>query len=380
MTAIVWIGESFYFVALDSGLKAPVDPEFGIRGEAWQVHGGGFYRIQKYTLAPAYLPADLTWFKWQAYSTWIFGFALLVVVYYLHPSLYLIDPMIANLTAPEAVVIGCASIVIGCITYDTLCRSRIGRSNIALALVGFALLVVSIWCYLHLFSSRGAFLHVGALVGSIMVGNVLFVIIPNQTRIVCALIAEREPDPKLGYQAKQRSLHNNYLTLPVVFVMLSNHYAFVSNNRFAWQILASVFLLGFLIRHYFNMKHAGLAPHWYLWPASSIVTLALVMLTVFGSGVFSKSKVKRNVNFSEVHGIIQKRCQICHSVAPLYPGITQPPRGIVFDTPNEIVKLSWEIYLQAVIAKAMPLNNATGITQKEREVLADWIANGAKGP
>jgi uncharacterized membrane protein len=381
IAGIAWIGSSFYFIALDAGLKRDGALAPGVGGEAWQVHGGGFYRIQKYVVAPSFLPKELTWFKWEAYATWILGFALLVYVYYRQPELYLIDRSVADLDNANAVIIALVSLPVGWLLYDSLCRSGLGRDPRRLALAGFCVLLAAIWGLTHLFSGRGAYMQIGALVGTIMVGNVFFVIIPNQRRIVTALLAGLEPDPRLGAQGKQRSVHNNYLTLPVVFLMVSNHYPFLSSGPFSWLVVGGVFVVGFLVRHFFNLRHSGQTPQWWLWPSAAAVTLALIAMTMPGLLVpIPVATGGRTVAFAEVDRIVSERCQVCHAAKPRYEGLSEPPKGIMFDTPAEIVALAPQIYVQAVTSRAMPLNNLTGITDDERQALGAWIAAGAKLP
>jgi len=381
IAGIAWIGSSFYFIALDAGLKKNDMLDPGVGGEAWQVHGGGFYRIQKYMVAPSFLPNELTWFKWEAYSTWIFGFALLVVVYYSNPDLYLIDRSVADIGSANAVIIALLSLPISWLIYDSICRSALGRNPARLSIAGFVLLVVAIWGLTHLFSGRGAMMQIGALVGSIMVANVFFVIIPNQKKIIAALLLGEKANPTLGLQGKQRSLHNNYLTLPVVFLMISNHYPFLSSGPSSWLIVSGVFIIGFLVRHFFNLKHSGRAPQWWLLPLASLVTLALMISTTsFVRGTGAASETATPVDFSEVQRIVSTRCQVCHTAVPRFQGLTQPPKGVMFDSPAEIATLAPQIYVQAVASHAMPLNNLTEITDDERRKLAIWISSGAKLP
>ena len=325
VAAIAWIGSSFYFIALDASLKPHPRLDGRVKGEAWQVHGGGFYNMQKYLGAPNFLPPELTWFKWEAYATWIFGFLLLVMIYYLHPT--------------------------------------------------FCLLVAVAFAYSRAFSGRGAFIQVGALVGSIMVGNVAHIIIPNQRKVVAALLAARTPDPALGEQAKQRSVHNNYLTLPVVFVMISNHYAFTYQTRWNWLVLAAVFVAGFLVRHWFNSRHAGGRPDWRLWPAAAVPLLGAAALTLFGGP--HTAPANGMATFAQVQRIVGDRCQPCHASHPTYAGIDEAPKGVLLDTPARIAMLARQILTQAVVTRAMPLGNVTNITEEERQVLAEWIRAGA---
>jgi uncharacterized membrane protein len=380
IAGIAWIGASFYFIALDAGLKRTGNLEPGVGGEAWQVHGGGFYRIQKYLVAPSFLPAELTWFKWEAYATWISGFALLVLLYYFQPSLYLIDRSVADLSPAEAVAIAAGSLPLGWLAYNALCKSPLGRDLTRLSIAGLVLLVLVIWGFTQVFSGRGAFMQIGALVGTMMVGNVFFIIIPNQRKIVAALLAGETPDPALGFAGKQRSLHNNYLTLPVVFLMVSNHYPFLSANPFSWVIVSGVFLVGFLVRHFFNVRHTGRTPQWWLLPGAAAVMLALIVATQppGGGAAASTAAAAAPAPFTEVRAIVSERCAICHAAKPRFEGLDAAPKGIMFDTPELIERYAPQIYAQAVVSRAMPLNNATEITEDERRALASWFNAGAR--
>lgn len=373
VAGIAWIGSSFYFIALDASLKKRDGLDAGVGGEAWQVHGGGFYRIQKYLVAPSFLPKELTWFKWEAYTTWIFGFALLVAVYYSQPRLYLIDPAVCDLSTANAVLIALASFPVAWLVYDAMCRSPLGKDQRTLAVAGLILLLAVIWGLSHLFGGRGACIQIGALVGTIMVANVFFVVIPNQKKIVASLIAGDAPDPRLGAHGKQRSLHNNYLTLPVVFLMISNHYPTISSGPMNWLVISGVFVVGFLVRHFFNLKHSG-RMEWWLFPAAGLVTVALIAVTL----PRRQEVAGGTVGFPRVQQIVQARCQVCHSATPRYPGFDQAPKGVMFDTPTEIANRAPQIYTQAVASKAMPLGNLTGITDEERKMLGTWIASGSR--
>ena len=377
IAGIAWIGSSFYFIALDLSLRHNPQLDPRVKGDTWQVHGGGFYQMQKFVVAPDFMPADLTWFKWEAYSTWIFGFILLCLTYYLNPTLYLIDPAVADLRPWDAVAIGIASLGFGWLAYDGLCRSWIGRETKRLALVGFALLVLVAYFYSRVFSGRGAFIHVGAFVGTIMVANVFLIIIPNQRKVVADLLAGREPPAWLGDQGKQRSVHNNYLTLPVVFTMISNHYAVVYSSKWNWLVLAAVFVGTFLIRHWYNIKHTGEKPDWRLWPAGAVPIALAIALTIWASPTPPALASAAPVKFAQVQQIVGERCHVCHAARPSFPGITEAPKGIRFDSPSQIAAQSSLIYAQAVATHTMPLGNATGITDGERAELGAWIANGA---
>ena len=375
IAGVCWIGSSFYFMALDAELKSRPHLDVRVKGEAWQVHGGGFYHMQKYVVVPEFMPEELTWFKWEAYSTWIFGFALLCLTYFYNASIYLVDPDVADISPVMAAGVGLVSLGLGWLVYTGLCRSPIGKNQGQLALAGWVLLVAVIYFYTHFFSGRGAFILIGALVGSIMVGNVFFIIIPNQRKTVAALLKGETPNAMWGYEAKQRSTHNNYLTLPVIFIMLSGHYAITFQNRFAWIVLSCVFVSGFLVRHWFNVSNAGGKPDWKLWPAAGVFFVAAMLLSVFGlKDVLPAFDPKApKVEFAEVERIVNERCRVCH-VSP------QAPQGIVFENARQIHTLAPKIYIQAVKTRAMPLGNVTGITDDERQTLRDWVAQGAPVP
>ncbi len=378
LAAIAWIGSSFYFVALDFSLRGGAEPEAGVAGEAWQVHGGGFYRIRKYLVAPASLPSELTWFMWEAYSTWLLGFGLLVLEYYLKPGVYLIDPAVMTLPPWAAVAVGLASLAGGWIVYDLLCRSPIGRNSRLLSGLGLVLLFAASAAYLNVFSARGAYLHVGALVGTIMVANVFFIIIPNQRKIVAALLAGETPSADLGKQSKERSLHNNYLTLPVVFVMLSSHYPFTFAGPHPLLVLTAVFVVGFLVRHHFNLTHkTGSAPK-FLFPAAALIILGMALFTAPATNPATSHGM---ASFPVVRRIIAERCQTCHSSMPTYAGIDEPPLGIAYDTDEDIKRYATRIHEQVVVNKAMPLGNVTNITAEERQAIDTWFQAGASiGP
>src|SRR5580698_4333980 len=379
IAGIAWIGSSFYFIALDAELKPNERLDPRVKGEAWQVHGGGFYNIQKYSVAPEFLPAHLTWFKWEAYGTWIFGFVLLVLTYYLNPSLYLIDPTVLNVSPADAVPGAAASLLIGWFAYDLLCRSWIGKDTVRLAITGFVLLLCVTFAYTHVFSGRGAFIQTGSLVGSIMAGNVLIIIIPNQRKIVDALLKGETPNPIWGDQAKQRSIHNNYLTLPVVFTMLSNHYAFTyPPPRSSWLVLGCIFVASFLVRHWFNTMHTGAKPDWRLWPAAAVPIAAAMAFSMMGQSTPISGASAASVSFASVQPIIDQRCHVCHAAKPTFAAFAEAPKGIMFDTPAQIQRQAQQINLQAVKTHTMPLGNITNITDEERATIGAWIAQGAK--
>ncbi len=274
IAGIAWIGSSFYFIHLDLSLKHREGLPAGVKGEAWQVHGGGFYQMIKYLVAPSEMPDELTWFKWEAYTTWLSGFALLVLVYYFHADLFLVDQSVLALTATQAALIAFCSLVAAWLVYEGLCRSPLGKHEVALAIVGYVFLVALTYLFTHVFSGRGAFNQIGALIGTIMVANVFVIIIPYQKKTVAALIAGTKPDPYWGEIGKQRSVHNNYLTLPVVFLMLSNHFPLFFGTRYNWLIVAIVLLIGPVIRHFFNARHAGKGSPWWTWALAAAGMIA----------------------------------------------------------------------------------------------------------
>ncbi len=378
IAGVAWIGSSFYFIALDASLRPNPRLDPRVSGDAWQVHGGGFYQIQKYTVAPEFLPSHLTWFKWEAYSTWIFGFSLLVVTYYANPGVYLLDSAVSSIEPLDAVPLALFSLVAGWFAYDFLCKSWFGENTARLAISGFLLLTLITYGFCHVFSGRGAFLQVGALVGSIMVGNVAFIIMPNQRKTIAELIAGRVPEAIWGKQAKQRSIHNNYLTLPVVFVMLSNHYSFTYQTRWNWLILTCIFVSSFLVRHYFNTMHTGAKPDWRLWPAAAVPITFAVAVSLASTYSPPTPAAEKPATFADARHIIEQRCHICHAARPKFPAFSDPPKGVAFDTPAQIRQYSQQIMAQAVKTRTMPLNNLTEITDAERAALGSWIRSGAK--
>ena len=369
VAGIAWIGSSFYFIFLDASLRRGENDEKGIAGESWQVHGGGFYRMRKYLVAPAEMPAELHWFKYEAYTTWLSGFFLLGLIYYLNAGAYLVAPSVMDLTPMAAVAISVGSLVVGWLVYDSLCKSPVGKNDALLAVVGFALLVAAAWGYTQVFSGRGAYVHVGVLVGTLMAANVFFVIIPNQKIVVADLIAGRAPEPDLGRRAKQRSLHNNYLTLPVVFVMISGHYPMTFASQWNWVLLAGIFIVGGLVRHFFNLKHAGRGRHYWLWIAAGLIMAMVIAISM------QRPKPARTAGvptLSRVSEIIQRRCAACHSAQPSFAGIESAPLGLVLETPGDILRAKDRIHAQAIATSAMPPGNATAMTAEERAALAAW--------
>ena len=379
IAGIAWIGSSFYFVHLDSSIKRREGLPEGAGGEAWQVHGGGFYHMIKYLVAPARMPEDLTWFKWEAYTTWISGFALVVVVYYFTAELYLIDPNVLALPVWAAVVISLGGLGLGWVAYDRLCKSKLGDNDTTLAALGFVFLVVLSWIFTLIFSGRGAYMQMGALIGTIMAANVLMVIIPNQRIVVADLIAGRQPDPKLGQQAKLRSMHNNYLTLPVLFVMIGNHYPLAFASRWNWLILAVVLVIGAVIRHFYNVRHKGEPNPWWTWGVAAVGFVLIMWLSSIPPVEEEDTAAAPSapVTFVEVEEIVLSRCSMCHAAEPYWPGVPVPPKGVVLETPEQIRLQARAIDMQTVRTHAMPPGNITEIPPEERQMLAAWIADGA---
>ncbi|RVO59589.1 urate hydroxylase PuuD [Sinorhizobium meliloti] len=381
ITGITWIGSSFYFVALDLGLKQRPGMPVGAYGEEWQVHGGGFYHIQKYLVAPENMPEHLIWFKWESYVTWLSGFGMLALVYYAGADLYLIDPNVLDVSKPMAIAISLASLGFGWLAYDMICRSPFGNDNTRLMVLLYFILVIVAWGYTQLFTGRAAYLHLGAFTATIMSANVFFIIIPNQKKVVADLIAGRTPDPALGKQAKQRSTHNNYLTLPVLFLMLSNHYPLAFGTQYNWIIASLVFLMGVTIRHWFNTRHANKGSPTWTWLATVLLFIAIMWLStvpkVLSDGGEARAStaaeaVVASPDFSKVRDTVLGRCSMCHAREPGWEGIIVPPKGVVLEADGDIVAHAREIYLQAGRSHAMPPANVTGITEEERQLIASW--------
>jgi uncharacterized membrane protein len=377
IAGIAWIGSSFYFIHLDLSLKPNLALPTGVKGEAWQVHGGGFYHMVKYLVAPARMPDKLTWFKWEAYTTWLSGFALLVLVYYFGADLYLIDKNVMDLSAPMAALIAFLSLAVAWLAYEALCRSPLGRHEGALALVGYVFLVALTYAFTKVFSGRGAFTQIGALIGTIMVANVFVIIIPNQKKTVAALLAAKEPNATWGEQAKQRSVHNNYLTLPVVFLMIANHYPLMFATRFNWLIVAIVLAVGPVIRHFFNSRHEGKGSPWWTWGVAAAGMLAVAWLSAAGPADIGPRADRVDVKAAQ--NAILARCSMCHRSEPVWPGVHTPPKGVVLDDPDSIRRHAHLIELNAVRSSAMPPGNVTAMTPEERQVIAAWLAAGAPG-
>ena len=375
ITAIAWIGSSFYFIALDLGLYRDRKLPSGADGEEWQVHGGGFYHIQKYLVAPENMPDGLIWHKWQSYWTWISGFVLLVLVYYLGAEFYLIDPNVMDLATWQAVGLSLASLAFGWVAYTALCNVFVNANQTVLMVALFVVLVATAWFYTHVFTGRAALLHLGAFTATLMSGNVFFVIIPNQKIVVADLIAGRTPDAKYGKIAKQRSTHNNYLTLPVIFLMLSNHYPLAFASEWNWVIASLVFLMGVTIRHWFNTHHARKGnPHW-TWAVTLLIFIAIVWLSVAPAAQREAVVIARFAEakgFTDVHDIVLGRCSMCHAAEPVWSGLLWAPRGVALETEADLTRHARAVYLQAGISHAMPPANLSYMQEGERAAIVAW--------
>ena len=384
ITGIAWIGASFYFVWLDNTIRPPAPGselvKKGVSGELWAVHGGGFYNPQKYLVAPAELPKELHWFKWEAYSTWLSGFALLTVAYYFNAQAMMVDKAVADLSTWQAIGIGIGSLVVGWTVYDLLCRSKLGQRDLAFGVVMFAFLVVSAWVLNKYLSGRAAYIHVGAMIGTVMVANVLMLIIPGQRKMVAAMAAGGKPDPIHGQRAKQRSVHNNYFTLPVLFIMISNHYAMTYRHEHAWAVLAAIMAAGVLIRHFFNLRHRGRTEWRY--PFAGVALLLALAVAIAPqrpvAGARLTTPADPAAQFARVQAIVTQRCVSCHSDHPTQPGFATAPGGVMLHNPELIHQSAAKIYQQAVQLKAMPIANLTNMTDAERAQVGAWFESGAK--
>ena len=371
IAGIGWIGTSFYFIALDQSLKRREKMKEGVMGTAWEVHGGGFYHVEKFTVAPKELPGDLIWFKWEAYLTWMTGFLLLVVQFYLDADAWMIDPAVMELESWQAIVISVASLAVGWFVYDGICRSPIGKRATLLAAVGFIWILAAAYFYSQVFSGRTALIHVGAFIGTLMAANVFAVIIPNQRKITEALLAGQSPDPKFGTIGKQRSVHNTYLTLPVLVTMVSGHYPMLSAHPQAWLIVAFIIVGGACLRHALVSHEVGEPFSGYAW------TLPVVLVALFAA-IWMTSPQQRDtsgldVSDVEVMAIVQKHCVACHAANPKNEGFDAPPKDIVLENIDQLSRHSKQVVQFSVQTRAMPLGNETGMTDKERSQLGAWI-------
>ncbi|WP_339532856.1 urate hydroxylase PuuD [Pseudomonas mucidolens] len=412
ITGVAWIGASFYFVWLENNLNR-VNPKNGLAGDLWAIHGGGIYHLEKYKLAPPTMPDNLHWFKWEAYFTWMSGVALLCVVFYLNPTLYLLAPG-SSLSGTEGVLLGIGSLFVGWFIYSFLCDSALGKRPALLGLILFVLLIAAAYGFSKVFSGRGAYLHVGAVIGTIMVGNVFRIIMPAQRALVAAIAENRTPDPALPAKGLLRSRHNNYFTLPVLFIMISNHFPSTYGSQYNWLILAGIAVAAVLVRHYFNTRHDSQKYAWTL-PAGALAMICLAYVTgpkpvatapdvakapaaieyqplpetALGGGLkpaapatpapaAEPAPAQASTDFGKVHSVIEERCTVCHSAKPTSPLFSTAPGGVMFDTPAQIQQQAARIQAQAVATQIMPLGNITQMTQQERDLIGSWITQGAR--
>ncbi len=384
ITAMAWIGASFYFIALDLMLKPADDMPEGASGEEWEVHGGGFYHTTKYMVAPARLPAHLTWHKWQSYSTWLSGAALLMIIYWVGGELFLLDPTKADLSLWQGIVISGGSLTIGWLAYDQMCKRGLKEYPTLLMLLLFALLVAMSWGYNQIFTGRAALLHLGAFTATIMTANVFFIIMPNQRIVVADLQAGRTPDAKYGKIAKLRSTHNNYLTLPVVFLMLSNHYPLAFGTDYAWIIASLIFLTGVTIRHYFNTMHkTGTGPHW-TWAVTVLLMIVIAWLSTANTRETWDEAQTRDLTpyeqkfasadgFQDAYDAVIGNCSMCHAREPAWGNMMWAPKGVYLESPGDVARHADQIYLHAGVSRAMPPPNAIDMDDQSRQVIIAWV-------
>ena len=376
IAGIAWIGSSFYFIALDLSLKQNKNLPDKSHGEAWQVHGGGFYHLVKYLVAPSKMPSELTWFKWEAYATWVSGFALLALIYYAGAELYMIDIVKYDLEKYEAVIISLLGIVFGWVIYDLVCRLSLKTNVYVLISSIFILITVMSWAYSEIFSYRGAFMQIGTVLGTIMVANVLMIIIPGQKKVVASLLANETPNPIHGAIAKQRSLHNNYLTLPVIFIMISNHYPLIYATKYSWIIISIILIIGALIRHFFNIKHTGAKPPY--WVCIPIIILGAIVFYISDLGKPKLNNIKNTANLIELipektlvsaQEIIVSKCSMCHAKEPLWENMRNAPKLVNLETSTDIINNIDNIYKQSVLSYAMPPGNISFLEDNERSLI-----------
>ena len=377
VTGIAWIGSSFLFMWLDSHLEKPDPPRRNVEGELWMTHSGGFYVVEKMDLAPDEVPRTLHWFKWEAAWTWITGFLLLCLMYYYGAEIYLIDREVADLSRAEAIAIGVALLAGSWFVYDALYKSALRHRGAIVECIGFALLILVAWGLTHVFSARGAYMHVGAMLGTIMVANVWMIIIPAQQKLVDATKAGTALDARLAFNAKQRSVHNNYMTLPVIFIMISSHYPSTFGHEFGWAVLIVMFIAGALVRHWFNLRNAGEKRIWPI-PAAVAIMLGLIYATLPDSTMTAEDEDADPVTFAEAYDIVSRRCVSCHAAVPADENFDKPPKNVAFDTAEQIRDQAPKIRAVSVLTRTMPIGNETRMTDEERRILGRWIAEGAE--
>jgi uncharacterized membrane protein len=375
ITGIAWIGASFYFIWLDNSLEHPSESneKKGIGGQLSSIHGGGFYEVAKYKLAPPAMPKTLHWFKWEAYSTWITGFFLLTLMYYVGAETYLIDPSKYALKTWQGILLSLTTLVCGWLFYDALCKSPLTKSGGLLAVVLLMVIGLTAWGLGNIFSDRAAYLHAGALIGTCMAANVLLVIIPGQKALVAAVEAGRAPDPEYARASKLRSVHNNYLTLPVLFLMISNHYPMTYGHSHAWAVLLAIILIGAWVRHFFNLRHKGVVRPGILISAMAALALLAWLIAPRSPSSVTTNGTSHKLDDQQALALIERHCVGCHSVKPTDDVFTLAPAGVMFDSVEQVHQWAGRIYARAVISKDMPLMNKTGMTDEERALLGVWL-------
>lgn len=375
VAGIMWIGASFYFIFLENHLNRTDGIRDELAGNLWAIHGGGFYFLEKYKVAPAQLPKKLHWFKYEAYFTWLSGFSLLCVVYYMDADAFLLDSRVSNITATQGILIGIGSMILSWVIYDRMCKSPLVKNLPLFTTAGLILLAAMAFFLTHVFSGRAAYIHMGAIIGTLMAWNVYFVIIPSQKSLVRAAVTGQPLDPSLGKKAGERSLHNNYLTLPVIFIMISNHFPSTFGHEYNWIVLLVLMLASAGIKHFWNLYERGTSSGMVL-PIS--ITLLISLAIVTSPKVQKASDKDRIIPFSEAQLVFQKRCIQCHSSKPTDDQWTSAPNGVMYDTPDQIKKMADKIMMRAVLTNSMPQGNKTNMTDDEREILRLWILQGAK--
>ena len=371
ITGVAWIGASFYFNWLENHLERQTAGG-SIAGDLWAVHGGGFYYLQKYQVAPERLPVSLHWFKWEAYFTWFTGFALLCTLYYWNAGVFMVDSRVADLSSLQAVSIGLASLVFSWLFYDGLCRSPLARKQALTALLIFAWLALLSWLLSQFLSGRAAYIHVGAAIGTIMVANVFFVIIPSQKDLVEAVNEQRMPDPQKGKNALARSRHNNYFTLPVLFIMISSHYAGTFGHPWNWLVLLVISVVGVGIRHWFNIRH--LEKHNRLVLPFSLLLLAALIFALRPEPKLDLVDKNAFPSTADIFPVIQARCVTCHATRPDHPGFAAAPVGILLDREEAVDLQALIIFNAVIVTRSMPLANATQMSDEERDLIGRWYA------
>lgn len=378
ITGIAWIGASFYFVWLDNSLQKPPawKKDKGIKGDLWAIHGGGIYEVAKYELAPEQMPETLHWFKWEAYTTWLTGMVLLVVIFYLGAESYLIDKRVADLTQLQAVGLGLGFLVAGWVFYEVLCNTPLAKNGYVIGVILIAMAVVFSYALTHLFSGRGAYIHMGAVIGTIMVGNVFRVIIPSQKALVAAIEKGEQPDLAWGIKAKLHSTHNNYLTLPLLFIMISNHYPMTYSHEHSWLVLLAIIAITAFARHYFNLQHRGIKRPVILVAAAIAAATLAYAISPKPMGE-SEGTAFESSQIPQVQQILNQRCATCHSSAPTDDVFKVAPLGVMLDSLAEMKQWAPRIKARSVDTADMPFMNKTDMTDEERQLIASWIAAGA---